>query len=75
MIDGVTPEIVVSTIALDSTTIIRDKNLILKEAAGYIREDILEYAAKVDKTTWPPTAESLKEGEKDYPSSLNNFLT
>ena len=74
-IDGVTPEVVVSAEALDATTICRDKDAILKEAAEYIREDILEYASENHNTTWPPTVESLKEMEKDSPSSLHDFLT
>eukprot|EP00794_Sanderia_malayensis_P001898 gene1898-2155_t len=74
-IDGVTPEVVVSTAGLDATTICRDKDAVLKEAAEYIREDILEYSSRNQNTTWPPTVQSLKEGAKDSPSSLNDFLT
>ena len=74
-IDGVTPEVVVSSDGLDATTICRDKDAILKEAADYIREDILVYASENHDTTWPPTAESLKEVEENSPSSLNDFLT
>ena len=44
----------------EDATLVRDKNVILRETAEYLREDILEYAAKFDTSTWPPTYESIK---------------
>ena len=74
-IDGQTPEIIVSTEGLDSTTVIKDKSVILKKAAEYLRQDILDYAAKVKSANWPPTFDSLKEDEKEFPQLINEFLT
>ena len=73
-VDGQTPEVTVSRAALDSTTVVRDKNAVLKQAAEYLREEIMSYAANY-KASWPPTCDSLKEEEKDYPSILNEFFT
>ena len=39
------PEVVVSTAGLDSTTIVNDKDNILKLAVKFLREDILNYAS------------------------------
>ena len=46
-IDGETPEVIVSIEGLNSTTIINDISLILKKAAEYLHQDVLDYAAKV----------------------------
>ena len=53
------PEIVVSASGLEDATFVRDKNAILREAAKYLRKDILEYAAKFDMSTSPPHANQL----------------
>ena len=73
-VDGQTPEVTVSRATLDSTTVIRDKNAVLKQVAEYLHEEIMSYAANY-KASWPPTCDSLKEEEKDYPSILNEFFT
>ena len=72
--DGQTTEVIVSRSALNSTTVVKDKNGVLKQAAEYLREEILSYAANY-KASWPPSCDSLKEEEKDYPSILNEFFT
>ena len=74
-IDGNKPEVVVSTAGLDSTAVVKEKTAVLKQAAEYIREDILQYAEKLDSPSWPPTSDSLTDQEKDYPSALNEFFT
>ena len=56
-IDGKSPEVIASSERLKTATIIRDKDFILKEAASYLREDILEYAANLKETPWPPSKE------------------
>ena len=43
-----TPVVVVSTAGLDSTTIVNDKDNILKLAAKFLREDILNYASNLE---------------------------
>ena len=53
-IDGKSPEVVASYEGRKTATIIRDKDFILKEAANYLWEDILEYAANLKETPWPP---------------------
>ena len=48
-IDGKSLEVIASSEGLNTATTIRDKDFILKEAANYLREDILEYAANLRK--------------------------
>ena len=45
-----TREVVVSTAGLDSTTIVNDKDNILKLAAKFLREDILNYASNLKES-------------------------
>ena len=52
-IDGNKPEVVVSTAGLDSTAVVKEKTAVLKESAKYIREDILQYAEKLDNLSCP----------------------
>ena len=74
-IDGNKPKVVVTTAGLDSTAVVKEKTAVLKQAAEYIREDILQYAEKLNNPSWPPTSDSLTDQEKDYPSVLNEFFT
>ena len=69
-IDGNKPEVVVSMAGLDSTAVVKEKTAELKQAAEYIREDILQYAEKLDNPSWPPTSDSLTDQEKDHPFVL-----
>ena len=74
-IDGKSPEVIASSEGLKTATIIRDRDFILKEAANYLREDILEYAANLKETPWPPSKESLRCAERDLPSTLESFFS
>ena len=47
-------EVVVSKAGLDSTAVVKEKTAELKQAAEYIREDILQYAEKLDNPSCPP---------------------
>ena len=73
-IDGKSPEVIASSERLKTATIIRDKDFILKEEANYLWEDILEYAADLKETPWPPSKESLRCAERDLPSTLESFI-
>ena len=59
-VDGKTPEVVVSSEGLHSTTIVKDKTGIIKQAAEYLQEEILEYASNTGMLDWPPRLELLK---------------
>ena len=74
-VDGKTPEVVVSSEGLHSTTIVKDKTGIIKQAAEYLQEEILEYASKTDMLDWPPRLEQLKNSETNFPTNLTEFLT
>ena len=74
--DNRTPETVVSASGLENANIVRDKNAFLRDAAKYLLEDLLEYAAKFDTSTWPTTCESIQEEEnKHYLTALNDFFS
>ena len=65
------PDVVVSSIGLESTSIVKNKESVLKQAAQYLHDDILDYSSKVDQSIWIPTCHSLQNSEKDFPSTLN----
>ena len=65
----------VNSDGLNSTTIVKDKNMVLLKAAEYLRNDILEHIASCDTSNWPPTVENLSEFDENFPKSLSLFLT
>ena len=69
------PEVVVSTAGLDSTTIVNDKDNILKLAAKFLREDILNYASNLKDIDWPPNCETLSSPERQPLLSTSHFVT
>ena len=71
-VDGKSPDIVVSSEGVKSHTILNDKKTVLKQAAMYLKEDIEMCAADISKEelVWPPNAETLKQQETAFPSSL-----
>ena len=73
-IDGKSPEVIASSEGLKTSSMIRDKDFILKEAANYLWQDILEYAANLKEAPWLPSKESIHCAERDLPSTLESFL-
>ena len=69
------PEVVVSTVGLDSTTIVNDKDNILKLVAKFLREDILNYASNLKDIGWLPNCETLSSPERQPPLCTSNFVT
>ena len=63
----------VNSDGLNSTTIVKDKNIVLLKAAEYLRNDILEYIASCDTSNWPPTLKNLSEFDENFPTSLSLF--
>ena len=74
-VDRKTVEVVVSSEGLHSTTIVKDTTSIIKQAAEYLQEEILEYASNMNMLDWPPQLEQLKNSEKNFPTNLTEFLT
>ena len=70
-----TPEVVMSTAGLDSATIVNDKDNILKLAAKFLREDLLNYASNLKDIDWPPNSKTLSSPEWQPPLSTSNFVT
>ena len=48
---------------------------IIKEAAKFLREDILEFCSKLPPLSWPPTIEELSSDVRLPPPSVVLFLT
>ena len=75
-VDKKTPEVVVSSEGLHSTTIVKDKTGIIKQAAEYhLQEEILEYTSNTDMLDWPPRLGQLKNSETNFSTNLTEFLT
>ena len=65
-----TAEVVVSTEGVNSHYLFNDQGQIIKQAAGYLRSDILDYAKRIPKLTWPPNVEKLDSEEQNLPECL-----
>ena len=74
-IDNATPEVVASSAGLEATTIVNDKERILKLAAEHLRNDIMAYASTLDELVWPPNSETLSSSKRDPPPSATSFFT
>ena len=73
-VDRKTLEVVVSSEGLHST-ILKDKTSIIKQAAEYLQEEILEYASNTNMLDWPPRLEQLKTSETNFQTNLTESLT
>ena len=62
----------VNSDGLNSTTIVKDKNMVLLKAEEYLRDDISEHIASCNTSNWLPAVENLSE---NFPTSLSLFLT
>ena len=74
-VDGETPEVVVKSHGLNSTTIVKNENMVVLKAAEYLRHNILKHIAPCDTSNWPPTVENLSEFDENFPTSLSLFIT
>ena len=68
--DWKTQEVVVSSKGLHSTTIVKDKTGVIKQAAEYLQEEILEHASNSDTLDLPPRLEQLKKTLKRISQSI-----
>ena len=70
-----TAEVVVSAEGVNSYYLFNDQDLIIKQAADYLRNDILDYAKRIPKLTWPPNVEELNSEERHLPECLTPFIS
>ena len=68
------PQVVVSSEGLNSSIILKHKEEIIKECAKQLRQDILQYASNYSMP-WPLTTETIDDGEKTLPESVNKFVS
>ena len=69
-----TPQAAVSSEGINSNTILKNKEEIIKESAKQLRQDILQYASNYSMP-WPLTTETLVDGEKTLQESVNKFVS
>ena len=58
-IDGKSPEVIVSKEGINSTAIANEKFTVLRQAAKFIREDILQSSENNNEHNWPRSIEEL----------------
>ena len=68
-------EVVVSSEGVKSHYVFNDHDQIIKQAADYLRNDILEYAKRIPELTWPPCLDELNSQERRPPDSLTALIT
>ena len=73
-INSTTPQAVVSSERINSNTILKNKKEIIKECAKQLRQDILQYVANYCMP-WTLTTETIANGEKTLPESVNKFIS
>ena len=73
-IDGMTPQVIVSKEGIGERTILQDKDILIKQTASLLREDITDYMNSLKDTPWPPMIESLTSNEQKMPQSLKLFM-
>ena len=74
IINSATPQVVVSSERNNSNTILKNKEEIIKECAKQLRQDNLQYASNYSMP-WPLTTETIADGEKNLPESVNKFVS
>ena len=74
IIDGKTPQIVVSRERITTTSTTNTKEYLLKAAAKALHSEILEYEKSLPDLSWPPQIDVLKERNESIPSMGTNFL-
>ena len=70
-----TPDVVISSEAIESTLNMSDKESNIKRLVSYLREDIQEYCRSLPRLRWPPTVEELCTENRLPPASVTLFLT
>ena len=73
-VDGKTPQVVVSQKGIAETTILQDKEILIKQTTSLLRNDIKDYMKSLEDTSWPPTIESLTYNDRKIPTSVKLFM-
>ena len=67
-------EVVVSSVGVKSHYVFNDHDQIIKQAADYLSNDILEYVKRIPELTWPPCLDELNSQERCPPDCLTAFI-
>ena len=73
-VNSTTPQVVVSSEGINSNTSLKNKEEIIKECEKQLRQDILQYASSYS-IPWPLRTETIADGEKTLPESVNKFVS
>ena len=73
-VDGKTPQVLVSQKGIAETTILQDKEILIKQTASLLRNDIKDYMKFLKDTPWPPTIESLIYNDRKIPTPVKLFM-
>ena len=73
-VNSTTPLFVVSSEEINSNTILKNKEEIIKECVKQLRQDISQYALNYSMP-WPLTTETIADGENTLPESVNKFVS
>ena len=73
-INSTTPQLVLSSEGINSNTIFKNKEEIIKVCAKQLRQDILKYASNYSMA-WPLTTETIADGGKTLPESVNKLVS
>ena len=75
-IDGKTPQVIVSKEGIGERTILQDKDILIKQTASLLREDITDYMNSLKDMPWPPMIESLTSNDqKSHNSEIVEHLS
>ena len=73
-IDGKTPQVIINSKRLNESTMIKNKDIVIKYAARYIQEDIQKFAKELPELSWPPSINELETQEQQIPKSVTEFF-
>lgn len=73
-IDTQTPEIIINTRAINSHTLLNDREHVVEQAAVYLRDDITSFAKATPELSWPLDIHAITSDVRQPPHSIEKFL-
>ena len=73
-INGKTQQVIINSKGLSESTIIKNKDIVIKYAAQYIQEDIHKFAKELPELSWPPTISELETQDQNIPHNVTEFF-
>ena len=73
-INGKTPQVIINSKGLSESTMIKNKDIVIKYATQYIQEDIHKFAKELPELSWPPTISELETQDQNIPHTVTEFF-